>query len=115
MASCGTNTTCFSELTFPVSKTVWKTTSGSEHLCIILNVLSLQDQPLSYTSAAAVAVRTERRGWKEGAWFIKHNPTAKPPKQDAPRTAALSSPRLHSTGVGDPDSGFPDIFLSLLT
>lgn len=41
---------------------------------------------------AAVAVRTERV-WVEGAQFIKHNLTAKPPKQDASHTAALTSPR----------------------
>lgn len=74
-----------------MSKTVWKTAPGSEHLSVFLNFFSLQNQPLSCLFVAAVAVRTERE-WVEGARFIKHNLTAKPPKQDASRTAALTSP-----------------------
>lgn len=116
MASCGTNTTCFNKLTFPVSKTVWKTAPGSEHLSVFLNFFSLQNQPLSCLFVAAVAVRTERE-WVEGARFIKHNLTAKPPKQDASRTAALTSPRPYFMWGGSKAImifRFSESFLSVL-
>lgn len=111
MASCGTNTTCFCELTFPVSKTVWKMTSGSEHLCVIFNVPSLQDQPALLLPFCSCSCCQDRELWVEGAWFSQHNLTAEPPKQDAPRSP---HPDFISLGRGTLISGSLRFFFPCL-